>query len=368
MTLPIDKLIPRTRTGAAFLYRRWRHKRYWREAAGRLSRELQIPGQVLCVEGAVSKAVKSAGGRSVSEHIQRLTLGGVGDSEFQTFTDRVAEALPIHLRAELPDLALPHNDREISDRFRRAVQHVIAASDIDEIANRILQNGDSAVGRRRSWTTMTITVAAGILVTGVLLGAVGDLGLDQPSGAIVGTAVGALAAGGFAITATYHTGAQVVKAKRALDRLFEALLEPNIPNFRPPNDEERLCGADLDDQVQEELARLIESAGYGTSAQPNGPPRQETVYRFNLAQLDRLRKALTEFVDALEPLALDPDWEPPRRLVRGIQKIVDTEPTDTLEVELVRGATLLDAMLHGAALSRALGQAIAQPVSEQEAA
>jgi hypothetical protein len=356
------KLLSWLRTGAAAVLPRVMYRRYMSRAAGRLCREFDARGGPDRMERSIRRAVNKVARRSSSLRIQDIVLGGAPlGSGFNTMLEAIGHELPQVLRDDYPGSRFGA-DKQVSRRFVRAMRAAVAGSADDAVAQRILNAQGPAERIRSMWLPLTVSVTSGTLV-----GVAADLGIKAASHRPVQEAVGVgfLAFIFTGVTGVGAFGARqgdlVVDAQLALRGLVDALLGPNVPEYKLMTPQQRFEPTPVAPVVAGEVKRILKLLGAETSTPDRGPPSQEVLYRWDGDECGKIEAALEKVALALGKLHPADDWKAPGCVVNTATDVLRAcaDPDhEVFEVQLEVGSSVFKLLVCCAAVANVLDTAL----------
>jgi hypothetical protein len=309
------------------------------------------------LELVLAAAVKQAGRRSGRGRFEAAILGKSGHDAFEGAIGEAAHYLPDFLTREYGEGVVPPSEL-LKRQFRRALHDVVAASENDEVARRILEANGPTSETRGNWRVLTATISTAAVIAAGL--AAHAAGANTAEVAATGLAILSIEAAGFAYLAG-RVGSQARTVHGALYEFLSALISPNR-KWDACSVEDALSTRAVAPIITAELERLIGGAG---SSGNHDPPFKEMVYRYEKSDLANIQQAGLRLATSVQALHLPPDSPLPHELARSIDQFLTftrcSQPGSSIDDEHQLGELLLQVLLHSWALAKELDDAILGP-------
>jgi hypothetical protein len=285
-----------------------------------------------------------------------LLLGSQGPDEFITSIDEVACEFAAVMAEDFPGENLPPN---LADRCARAIKEAVAATPEDDIvAKQILQANGAARRVRASWrvvsASLTVSAIAGVAAGWGVHEKTGRNAESVIAGLLAATAIQGVELAAFGIA----SGNALQAAHQALRALVDALLGPNVPDWRSLTLTDTLRDVPLARMITDQLTRTVGSLGYRDSTSARGSP-VEVVWRWDGEQRNAIEAAAKETGKALKQLSPHPEWKAPWCVLERSKDLLDSAGTgDPLEVQWGNGSLVFELLVCSAAVARELENAL----------
>jgi hypothetical protein len=344
----------KVRAGLGFSLRWSRERKYLRQAAGILSRELNLPPDR--VEGSVHRAYRWARWQSPRVRVERWLLGS--HRGFDALMEATGGELARILRRDFPDTKLLPGDERVAELWQQALRSVVAGTSDDGLAEKILEEHGSVIGTRREWKVLTASIA-GASVAGLAAG----LGVEtshRPAAAVVAGLIAAALAGTAAAGAFGRLeGAAVHEAHDALRDFVLALRARSGPEDPPPTPTQELHGIAVRPMLSWDLERIVSAGDSEPSGASRAPP--EVLYRWDGKARERLWESVMRLGRALRKLQPRPGWNAPTCITHRLEAIFEALPVadrDPWEAEVRAGEDLFHLLVCCAAVASVLDKAL----------